>query len=156
MKFLGHLCSDNIKLLKRKVKCALTRRKWEKWILCIFISGKLRFDNTQRQILPSCIYATGFCTQKQQANSIPYAIFVKRKFPEEQTTLKNFAEVKIIFSSDSSGINLLLFRHDVAWKATEPWLLHPANLFLRYAETQSQSSFWLSLLISLLFSAEPT
>lgn len=60
--------------------------------------GKLGFANIQGQILPPCIYAIGFCTQERQGNSIPYAVFVKRKFPGEQTNSQSFAKGKAIFS----------------------------------------------------------
>lgn len=79
-------------------KPVLTRRKWGKGILCAFTLGKLRFDNIQGQILPPCLYAMGFRTQEQQTNSIPYTVFVKRKFTGKQTNSQSFAKGKAIFS----------------------------------------------------------
>lgn len=79
-------------------KPVLPRRKWGKWVLCLFMLGKLRFGDIQGQILPPCTYTVGFRTQGRPANSIPCAIVVKRKFTGDQKPLQALLKGKAIFS----------------------------------------------------------
>lgn len=106
--------------------------KWGKRILRVLILGKLRSDNIQGQILPPHVYATGFHTGVTgQLESL--RCLRTRKFTGEQT-LKALLKAQP-FSPFSSGINLLLLRHDAAWKAAWSWPLQPATLSSRYRNT---------------------
>lgn len=137
-------------------KPVLTRRKQGKWILCVFILGKLRFDNIQGQILPLHVYATGFCTQERHANSIPYAVFVRRKFTGEQTNSQSFAKGKAIFPRVTLQESIFFCSGMMLPEKQRNRDFCTQPICSQGTETQSQSNFWLSLLISLLFSAAST